>query len=129
MTPLITRYPTDTGIAGMSESVTSEGEGRLLFISGQLAIDADMKVTGDLVEQTDGCFDRIEAALAAAGGRLTDVLKLTVYLTSLQDYSAFSATRARRFDGDPPASTAVGVSELLLGALVEIDAVAFITAT
>jgi 2-iminobutanoate/2-iminopropanoate deaminase len=54
------------------------------------------------------------------------VVRITVYLTGLDDYAEFSRVRAERFGDSLPASAAVQVAGLLLGALVEIEAVAFV---
>ena len=97
------------------------------LLSGQLVGGlGDDSVPSRLSEQADGCFDRIEQVLAAHGATLADVVRITAYLTSLDDFPEFTEARARRFGEDLPASTAVQVAGLLGGALIEIDAVAFI---
>lgn len=94
--------------------------GSWVYVSGVLA-------SGDgLAEQTRGCFRQIAEAVASHGGSLADVVRITTYLTDLEEYAQFSAVRAELFAGGLPASTAVRVAGLLQGALVEIDAVAFI---
>jgi enamine deaminase RidA (YjgF/YER057c/UK114 family) len=115
----IDRQPHPDG-ASFSVSTSVHGPGRTIYVSGVLA-------PGDtLAQQTAGCFDEIEEVLRAAGGTLADVARITTYLTSLEEYGEFARVRAERFAGALPASTAVQVAGLLLDALVEIDAVAFL---
>jgi 2-iminobutanoate/2-iminopropanoate deaminase len=80
----------------------------------------------DLGEQAELCFGSIERVLAEAGATLADVVRITAYLTTLDDYAAYSEVRKRAFGEAFPASAAVQVAGLLGGALVEIDAVAFL---
>ena len=116
----VERFPSPGG-ASYSESVAVSGAGRWVFVAGQL-----VGGRGRLAEQADGCFERIEQALASHGGTLADVVRITAYLTSLEDFGEFAEARARRFGGNLPTSTAVQVAGLLDGALVEVDAVAFV---
>jgi 2-iminobutanoate/2-iminopropanoate deaminase len=84
-------------------------------------------VPRDVGGQARLCFGQIEAILANWDASLADVVQITVYLTSLEDYASFASVRASVFDGRPPASAAVGVASLLDDALVEIAAVAVTT--
>jgi enamine deaminase RidA (YjgF/YER057c/UK114 family) len=103
------------------------GPGRLVYVAGQVGVGEDGKVVpGGIMAETDATFDHIEGILAKAGGRLADVVRVRVFLTSLDDYGSFGEVRKRRFPEGLPASTAVQVAGLLMGACVEIDAVAFI---
>lgn len=112
----VERVPGSPG-ASFSNAV-AVGGGRTVYVSGQLAPGAD------LAEQTAGCLDAIDAALRPLGGSLADVVRITTYLTSLDDYASFARVRGERFGDALPASAAVQVAGLLQGALVEIDAVA-----
>ncbi|OUP39541.1 Rid family detoxifying hydrolase [Olsenella sp. An188] len=101
--------------------------GRLVFASGQLPIstrDSHSLVDGGITEQTERVIDLIEAILAEVGCTLADVAQTTVYLASLDDMEAMNEVYARRFTTPAPARAVVGVSELPLGALVEMDCVA-----
>jgi 2-iminobutanoate/2-iminopropanoate deaminase len=120
----IERVPSD--FASFSDVVAVDGPGRWIHVSGQVGMDADGKVEGDLAAQTNATFDHIERALGKVGASMGDVVKITVYLTSLDDYASFSAVRAERFGDTLPASAAIQVAGLLLGAEVEIDALAFV---
>ncbi|HXJ27839.1 MAG TPA: RidA family protein [Streptosporangiaceae bacterium] len=121
----IDRTPSAIGWS-FSDVVSVSGPGRWLHVSGQVAFDKNGEVHGSVGEQSHGCFDHIEAVLARAGAALEHVVRITVYLTDLTDYAEFSAARAERFAGHLPASSAVQVAGLLVGATVEIDAVAFV---
>jgi 2-iminobutanoate/2-iminopropanoate deaminase len=120
----IERVPSD--FASYSDVVAVDGPGRWIHVSGQVGMDADKKVEGDLAAQTHATLDHIERVLGKVGASLGDVVKITVYLTSLDDYASFSEVRAERFGDTLPASAAVQVAGLLLGAEIEIDAVAFV---
>jgi enamine deaminase RidA (YjgF/YER057c/UK114 family) len=121
----IERTPAATGWS-YSDVVSVSGSGRWLHVAGQVAFDSNREVHGSVGEQAHGCFDHIEAALARAGAGLEHVVRITAYLTDLTDYAAFSAARAERFGANLPASSAVQVAGLLVGASVEVDAVAFV---
>jgi 2-iminobutanoate/2-iminopropanoate deaminase len=96
-------------------------------VSGQLPFDGDgRRVEGSLGDQSGACFDRVADVLATEGATLADVVRITAYLVSLDDYNDYSRVRGERFSGNLPASTAVGVAGLIGGAGVEIDAIAFI---
>ena len=87
--------------------------GRLVFASGQLPI------------STDDSHSLVEGGiLAEVGCTLADVAQTTVYLATLDDLAAMNEVYARRFGTPAPARAVVGVSELPLGALVEMDCVA-----
>lgn len=101
--------------------------GRLVFASGQLPIsDSDSRrlVEGGVREQTERVIDIIESILSEVDCTLADVAQTTVYLASLDDMAIMNEVYARRFSTPAPARAVVGVSELPLGALIEMDCVA-----
>ena len=101
--------------------------GRLVFASGQLPISPDdhkRLIEGGIVEQTNRVIDIIEAILGEVDCSLEDVAQTTVYLASLDDMEAMNDVYARRFPAPAPARAVVGVSELPLGALIEMDCIA-----
>jgi 2-iminobutanoate/2-iminopropanoate deaminase len=100
---------------GYSDAVSVAGPGRWIHVAGHVGFgpDGSTVVAGGLGPEAD----------------LSHVVKLGAYLTDLADYADYAAVRRRRFPGDPPASAAVGVSSLLAGACIEIDAVAFVPAS
>ena len=108
------------GTATFSKAVAVSGPGKTVYVSGNIS------PRGSLAEQANGCFDEIEAALRTAGGSLAHVVRVTAWLTSLDEYGEYNRVRGERFGTNLPASAAVQVAGLLRGALIEIDAVAFI---
>jgi 2-iminobutanoate/2-iminopropanoate deaminase len=115
----IQRVP-GAGAATFSKAVAVSGPGRTVYVSGNIS------PRGSLAEQTNGCIDEIEAALRAVGGSLEHVVRITAWLTSLDEYAEYNRVRGERFGAHLPASAAVQVAGLLRGALIEIDAIAFI---
>jgi 2-iminobutanoate/2-iminopropanoate deaminase len=111
-------------IGAYSHGVVSNG---LLFCSGQVPLDPDSGelIEGDAAAQATRCLRNLEAVCEAAGARLTDAVRMTLYLVDLAgDFPAVNEAYAGFFSAnDPPARVAVGVGALPKGASVEIDAV------
>jgi enamine deaminase RidA (YjgF/YER057c/UK114 family) len=115
------------GGATYSLAGVTSGAGRYVYVAGQVGFGADGKlVEGGITEQASATFDQIEDVMRQAGGGLGDIVRMGVYLTSLDDYAAFGVVRQQRFPNGLPASTAVQVAGLLMNACIEIDAVGFI---
>lgn len=102
--------------------------GDLIWVSGQVGIDAAMKPATGMEAQAHLAFQGLRAVLEAAGARLGDVVELTTFHTDLRgDMSAFAAVKDEYFPDRYPAWTAVGVTQLALPELcVEIRAVAVV---
>ena len=103
--------------------------GDLLFVSGLVGIDGEGALVGgdDVVAQTRQVFENLRAVLEAAGCGFEDVVKVTVYLTDVDDRPKLNPVRQEVFGDARPASTLVEVSRLAVpGAKVEIEAVALI---
>jgi reactive intermediate/imine deaminase len=103
--------------------------GDLLFVSGFVPVDGEGRLVGgdDVVAQTRQVFANLAAVLAAAGTTFADVVKVTVYLTDIEDRARINPVRQDIFGDTRPASTLVEVSALATpGAKVEIDAVALL---
>jgi 2-iminobutanoate/2-iminopropanoate deaminase len=100
--------------------------GDLLFMSGCTGSGEDSEVVSDdVVEQTRQVFRNMEKILVAAGASFADVLKVTVYLTDINDRPLINPVRQEVFGSARPASTLVEVSRLAHeGAKVEIEAIA-----
>ena len=81
-------------------------------------------VGADAASQADQALRNIDAILKTAGSSLAKVVRTTVFLTNMDDFSAVNEVYARYFPSAFPARSCVEVSRLPLGALVEIDAVA-----
>jgi 2-iminobutanoate/2-iminopropanoate deaminase len=97
----------------------------LLFCSGQIPLDPR---TGDLAgstpaDQAGRCLENLAAVCNAAGARLGDAVKVTVYLTDMAAFSAVNEVYASFFESDPPARVAIAVAALPRGAQVEMDAI------
>jgi len=106
-----------------SQAVVS---GDHVFLSGQTPIDptTGALVDADVTGQTNRCFDNLAAVLAAARLTFDDVVKVNVYLTSMDDFNSMNAVYAERFSEPYPARTTVAVAALPLGAQIEIELVA-----
>ena len=102
--------------------------GDLLFVSGCVPVDGDGElVPGDVVAQTRQVFANIAAVLDAAGAGFADVVKVTVFLTDIDDRPAVNTVRREVFGETRPASTLVEVSRLAIdGARIEVEAVAVV---
>jgi 2-iminobutanoate/2-iminopropanoate deaminase len=104
------------------------GVGDLVFVAGQLGIDLE---TGALAgagisEQTEQIMANLGAILEAAGSGLDKLVKTTVFLMDLGDFSGMNEVYARHVGDRPPARSTVQISGLPSGALVEIEAVAHV---
>jgi len=111
-----------------SEALRIDTEaGSWIFIAGQVgvAIPSDKKPIS-FEQEVLVTFDRIRDSLRKLEADMDKVVSIKVYLTDLAPYAEFSKIRGEVFPHDPPTSTAVQVAGLLLGARIEIDAVAFI---
>jgi enamine deaminase RidA (YjgF/YER057c/UK114 family) len=106
------------------------GAGRLIAISGQIALDETGQLVGpgDAEAQARQVFENLRRCLAAAGATFDDVLKLTTFVTDMASLPAIRRVRDTFVDtAEPPASTAVQVVALVRPELlVEIDALAVI---
>lgn len=103
--------------------------GGLVYCSGQVPLDpaTGKLVEGDIETQTERVLANLRAVLAAAGASLASVLRTTVYLQSLDDFTRMNAVYARHFTGMPkPARSTVQVAKLPLGAALEIDVIAVV---
>lgn len=101
--------------------------GNTLYVSGYGPVDPETgdPVDGDIRAQTDRALDNIAATVEAAGGDgLEAVVKVTVYLTDLDDYERVNDAYGARFGDDPPARVCVEVSRLPDDVRVEMDAIA-----
>ncbi|WP_420751913.1 RidA family protein [Rhodococcus sp. O3] len=98
--------------------------GDLVFVSGALSVDPEGAAVGGRTEALDAAIDRMTDRLAVVGGTLSDVVKLTYFVTDLSLREEANRQFERLFPEPRPARTFVEVSALPYGATVEIDAVA-----
>jgi 2-iminobutanoate/2-iminopropanoate deaminase len=102
--------------------------GNLIFTAGQIPIDplTQQLVAGGIAEQTTRVMENLKAILEEAGSSLDRVIKTTVFLKDLNDFSAMNAVYADylEVDGEAPARSTVEVSRLPRNVLVEIELIA-----
>ncbi len=100
--------------------------GDLLFTSGQLGMDPATGglVAGGVAAETRQALQNCIRLLEAAGATPKDVLKTTVFLRSMEDFSSMNSVYAEFFPHDPPARTTVQAAALPKGAAVEIECIA-----
>jgi 2-iminobutanoate/2-iminopropanoate deaminase len=100
-------------------------EGRLLFLSGQIPLKPDGTVVdGDIRAQAEQVLANIQAVLANAGLTPANVVKTTIFLSSMDHFSAVNEVYGRVFSSDPPARSTVAVAGLPRNVDVEIEAIA-----
>ena len=109
--------------APYSQAIKANG---LVFVSGQLSLRPGEKelVPGDIGAQTEQVFSNLRAILEAAGTSLEQLVKTTVFLQNLDDFSGMNEVYAKHIGATPPARSTVEVAKLPSGALVEIEAIA-----
>lgn len=100
--------------------------GGLIFTSGQIPIDpaSGELVAGDVKNQTRHVLSHLEAILKEGGSSLEQVVKVSVFLTRLDDFACVNEVFEEYFGEEPPARETVEVSRLPKGATLEISAVA-----
>jgi 2-iminobutanoate/2-iminopropanoate deaminase len=97
--------------------------GNLVFVSGK---GAGVDAKGDIKAQTKRVLELIEESLKTAGSSMEKVLKVNVYLTSMDDYAGMNETYLGRFGSDPPVRTTVAIAALPDRSLIEIDCIAHV---
>jgi 2-iminobutanoate/2-iminopropanoate deaminase len=110
-------------IGPYSQAIRANG---FLFVSGQVGLDPK---TGALVgtstqEQTERTLENLKGIVEAAGTKMAHVVKVSVFLKDMNDFTAMNEVYGRYFASAPPARTTVQVARLPKDALVEIDVVA-----
>ena len=100
--------------------------GNTLFMSGQIPLDpkTGKVVEGDVSAQAQQVFTNIKAVLEEAGLSLEHAVKLTVFLTDMNDFAAVNAVYEKQFEAPYPARSAIAVAALPLGVQVEIEVIA-----
>ena len=110
-------------IGPYSQGISVNG---FVFTSGQLPIDmatGSLELT-DIKKAAGNCLSNVKAILEAHGLSMDDVVKTTVFLTDLNDFTAMNEIYATFFTGAPPARSCVQVAALPKGVKIEIEAVA-----
>ena len=122
-------YRVDGQAEPISHFTDAVRAGNLVYVSGIVAVDRDGNLVGgdDVVAQTRQVFENMRAVLTAAGCGFADVVKVTVFLTDIDDRPLINPVRRDVFGETRPASTLVEVSRLAVdGAKVEIECVALL---
>jgi len=109
-------------IGTYSQAINTNG---LVFLSGQIPLDpATMEVVdGDFAARARQVFENLKAVAEAAGGSLDHAVKLTIYLTDLDNFATVNSVMEEFFEQPYPARAAVGVASLPKGVDVEADAI------
>jgi reactive intermediate/imine deaminase len=121
-------------ILGTKDVAASDGtwsqctrRGNLLFISGQIALNAQGEIVGrgDFAMQAQQALENLMAMLEAGGGKAEDLMSITVFLTDIRNRPLFAKIRKSFFQANPPASTLVEVNHLVMEELlIEINGIA-----
>jgi 2-iminobutanoate/2-iminopropanoate deaminase len=110
-------------IGPYSQAIRANG---FVFVSGQVAIDpaTQQVISGDVAVQSDRVLKNLSAILKAAGTGLEKVVRSTVFLKNMGDFTAMNEVYGRYFNSTPPARSTVEVARLPKDVLVEIDVIA-----
>jgi enamine deaminase RidA (YjgF/YER057c/UK114 family) len=112
-------------IGTYSHGVEIPANARWLYVAGQIGLAKNGMVPATIEGQTEVAWQNIAAILADAGMQLTDIVKVTQYLTRLDHFAGYAATRAKILGGHRPASTLLVISSLVKPEyLVEVEVVA-----
>ncbi|MDT8282849.1 MAG: RidA family protein [Gammaproteobacteria bacterium] len=114
-------------IGTYSQAVKVQGgyAGATVYLSGQIPLVPETMemIEGDIKQQIHRVFQNLQAVANAAGGELSDVVKLNIFLTDLSDFPQVNEVMAEYFQQPYPARAAVGVASLPKAAAVEMDAI------
>jgi 2-iminobutanoate/2-iminopropanoate deaminase len=110
-------------IGPYSQAIVNDG---VAYLSGQIPLDPStgQLVAGDIAAQTERVLENIKAVLEAAGASLSSVLKTTVFLKDMGDFTKMNEVYGRYFSENPPARSTVQAAKLPRDVMVEIDAIA-----
>ena len=122
----VQRFLPPTMMKPLGSYCQSARRGNIVATAGVAAVDRDGKVVGgnDIVAQTRATLDNLKLALEAAGASISDVIKVTVFLTDFANYKGFNVAFDEFFANDPPARATVRADLVIPALLIEIDAIA-----
>jgi reactive intermediate/imine deaminase len=111
-----------SAIGSYSQAIRS---GQFVFLSGQIPLNpVTMEIVeGDFEARARRVFDNLKAVAVQAGGNLDSIVKLTIYLTDLNNFASVNAVMADYFHEPYPARAALGVASLPKGADIEAEAI------
>ena len=123
MRDVISTKEAPQAIGPYSQAIRANG---FVFVSGQVAIDpaTQQVIGGEVAVQTDRVLQNLSAILKAAGSGLEKVVRSTVFLKNMSDFTAMNEVYGRYFNSAPPARSTVEVARLPKDVLVEIDVIA-----
>jgi 2-iminobutanoate/2-iminopropanoate deaminase len=123
MRSVISTKDAPQAIGPYSQAIKANG---FIFTSGQVAIDpaTQQVIAGDISAQTDRVLRNVSEILEAAGSGLGKVVRATVFLKNMNDFTAMNAVYGKYFSSAPPARSTVEVARLPKDVLVEIDVIA-----
>lgn len=101
--------------------------GNTVYLSGQIPLDPTTMqlVTGSIDEEAVRVFENIKAVVEAAGGTLADMVKVSIFLTDLNDFAAVNEVMKRYFTAPYPARACVQVAALPRGARIEVEGILY----
>jgi 2-iminobutanoate/2-iminopropanoate deaminase len=115
----------DPPLARYSHGIAVPANHRLVITAGQLGIGLDESIPADSEGQANICFANIAAILAEDGMMMTDIVRLSVYVTAREHMDGYRRARDRHFPGTPPTTTLIMVAGLVRPEFViEIEAIA-----
>lgn len=124
----VQRFNPQTMMKPLGSYCQATRHGNLVMTAGVAAIDKDGKLVGagDIVAQTHATLENLRLALESAGATMSDVMKVTVFITDFAHYKGFNKAFDEYFVDHPPARATVRADLVLPELLVEIDAIAVI---
>ena len=122
----LTRVSTSRAPAAIGPYSQAIASGGLIFTAGQIPLPASggELIEGGIREQTEQVLRNLSEVLREGGASLSSVVKTTVFLADMGEFSEMNAVYERAFDGHAPARSTVQVAALPKGARVEIEAIA-----
>ena len=123
MTKIVSTKHAPAAIGPYSQAVVSNG---FAFLSGQIPLDpaTGNLIDGDVAAQTERVLENLKALLHACGSSLERVVKTTVYLTDMREFSRMNEVYGRYFSENPPARATIQAARLPKDVRVEIDCIA-----
>ena len=122
MSNVISTDRAPAAVGPYSQAIESEG---LIFCSGQVPLTpAGDLISGTIAEETRQCLTNLSHVLEAAGASMSDVVKVTAFLTNMDDFVEFNGAYEEFFAQTKPARATVGVAALPKGARVEVECIA-----
>ena len=117
---------TDDALAAVGPYSQGISAGRLIFTSGQLPMKNGILITDDVAEAARASLENVAAILKVGHATLFDVVKVTIFLKDMNDFSAVNAVYEEFFPQPYPARSCIEVARLPLDAILEIEAIGYI---